>query len=232
MAPRPRVADSSFEDDDDEVSLISASNPRRSFAGRKSKRVIDDDGSDDEENNAQQQLSQKEGVENVDPDAAPVKEGNDHGIAVAHLEPVNGGADPVTPRKSHQPLADITKRENISSSVTGITDTMQRVSLGNNMPNMIPTSPLLNRSSPARALAHGGSAIKSPVPQPPPEPKQRLVITKLVLNNFKSYAGRQEIGPFHSVSRHITRIVVFILTLNPFSPSQQLWVPTVPANPM
>lgn len=197
MAPRPPVADSSFEDED-EVSLISASNPRRSLASRKSKRVISDDGSDEEENSSQQP---KDDVENVDPEAADsVKEGNDHGIAVAHLEPVNGGADPVTPRRSHQPLADITKRENISSSVTGITDTMQRVSLGTNKPNMIPTSPLLNRSSPARALAHGGSAVKSPVSQPPPVPKQRLVISKLVLNNFKSYAGRQEIGPFHSVS--------------------------------
>jgi len=29
-------------------------------------------------------------------------------------------------------------------------------------------------------------------------PKQRTVITWLVLNNFKSYAGRQEVGPFHS----------------------------------
>ncbi|KAA8915429.1 hypothetical protein TRICI_002419 [Trichomonascus ciferrii] len=197
MAPRPPVADSSFEDED-EVSLISASNPRRSLGSRKNKRVINDDGSDEEINTSQRP---KDDVENVDPEAAsPVKEGNDHGIAVAHLEPVNGGTDPFTPRKSHQPLADITQRENISSSVTGITDTMQRVSLGTNKPDMIPTSPLLNRSSPARALVHGGSAVKSPVPQPPPVPKQRLVISKLVLNNFKSYAGRQEIGPFHSVS--------------------------------
>lgn len=30
-------------------------------------------------------------------------------------------------------------------------------------------------------------------------PKQRLVITHLVLVNFKSYAGRQEVGPFHAV---------------------------------
>ncbi|KAI8939318.1 hypothetical protein NX059_003108 [Plenodomus lindquistii] len=29
-------------------------------------------------------------------------------------------------------------------------------------------------------------------------PKQRTVITWLVLNNFKSYAGRQEVGPFHA----------------------------------
>ncbi|CAG8546839.1 4345_t:CDS:1, partial [Funneliformis mosseae] len=28
-------------------------------------------------------------------------------------------------------------------------------------------------------------------------PKQRLVISKISLNNFKSYFGKQEIGPFH-----------------------------------
>ncbi|KAF6748357.1 RecF/RecN/SMC N terminal domain-containing protein [Ephemerocybe angulata] len=41
----------------------------------------------------------------------------------------------------------------------------------------------------------------APVPQAVPEepegPKPRLVIHKLALVNFKSYAGRQEIGPFH-----------------------------------
>lgn len=30
-------------------------------------------------------------------------------------------------------------------------------------------------------------------------PRNRIVITHLVLNNFKSYAGRQIIGPFHTV---------------------------------
>ncbi len=30
-------------------------------------------------------------------------------------------------------------------------------------------------------------------------PKARIVITYLILTNFKSYAGRQEIGPFHKV---------------------------------
>jgi structural maintenance of chromosome 4 len=33
--------------------------------------------------------------------------------------------------------------------------------------------------------------------QEPEMPKQRTVITWLVLTNFKSYAGRQEVGPFH-----------------------------------
>ena len=43
------------------------------------------------------------------------------------------------------------------------------------------------------------------VPQPPPPPpepegpKARLVIHKMALINFKSYAGRQDIGPFHKV---------------------------------
>ena len=28
-------------------------------------------------------------------------------------------------------------------------------------------------------------------------PRDRLIIHKIVVDNFKSYAGRQEIGPFH-----------------------------------
>ncbi|KAJ3853636.1 RecF/RecN/SMC [Lentinula lateritia] len=35
------------------------------------------------------------------------------------------------------------------------------------------------------------------VPEEPKGPQSRLVIHKLALVNFKSYAGRQEIGPFH-----------------------------------
>jgi len=36
------------------------------------------------------------------------------------------------------------------------------------------------------------------LPQPEPNvPSQRTVITHLVMTNFKSYAGRQEVGPFH-----------------------------------
>ncbi len=44
------------------------------------------------------------------------------------------------------------------------------------------------------------------MPQPPrttttdesAAPKPRLVLTYLILVNFKSYAGRQEVGPFHA----------------------------------
>ncbi len=45
----------------------------------------------------------------------------------------------------------------------------------------------------------------APVPSEPEGPKPRLVIHKMALVNFKSYAGRQVIGPFHKVSsRHIS----------------------------
>ncbi|KAK5147663.1 hypothetical protein LTR04_000794 [Oleoguttula sp. CCFEE 6159] len=37
-----------------------------------------------------------------------------------------------------------------------------------------------------------------PTTQEPAVPKSRIVITYLVLTNFKSYAGRQEVGPFHA----------------------------------
>ncbi|KIM73224.1 hypothetical protein PILCRDRAFT_15414 [Piloderma croceum F 1598] len=36
-----------------------------------------------------------------------------------------------------------------------------------------------------------------PCPEEPTDPKSRLTIHKMALVNFKSYAGRQEIGPFH-----------------------------------
>lgn len=41
-------------------------------------------------------------------------------------------------------------------------------------------------------------ALGVPVTQEPTGPKARIVITHLVLMNFKSYAGRQEVGPFHT----------------------------------
>jgi hypothetical protein len=36
-------------------------------------------------------------------------------------------------------------------------------------------------------------------------PRNRIVITHLVLENFKSYAGRQLIGPFHTVLLDVLR---------------------------
>ncbi|WWC93076.1 uncharacterized protein L201_008041 [Kwoniella dendrophila CBS 6074] len=67
----------------------------------------------------------------------------------------------------------------------------------------------LDNSPSKQANSSSSSQIPLPTPQisinpPPPAPapkeagpKPRLTIHKLVLVNFKSYAGRQEIGPFH-----------------------------------
>ncbi|RDB19364.1 Structural maintenance of chromosomes protein 4 [Hypsizygus marmoreus] len=40
-------------------------------------------------------------------------------------------------------------------------------------------------------------SLPQAMPEEPAGPKSRLVIHKMALINFKSYAGRQEIGPFH-----------------------------------
>ena len=41
-------------------------------------------------------------------------------------------------------------------------------------------------------------SMAPPAVEEPAGPKARMVITYLVLNNFKSYAGRQVVGPFHA----------------------------------
>lgn len=57
-------------------------------------------------------------------------------------------------------------------------------------------------------------------------PKPRLVITHLVLVNFKSYAGRQEVGPFHAVGRTNTTQTPHkhnsLPPLSPLSPDHSL----------
>ena len=81
-----------------------------------------------------------------------------------------------------------------------------------------------------------GSIKKGQEPTPPPEylsprkldiarlagssevseeagPRNRIVITHLVLNNFKSYAGRQVIGPFHTVHRYLSCILIVKVVL-------------------
>lgn len=40
------------------------------------------------------------------------------------------------------------------------------------------------------------------------EPTKRLMIREMVLENFKSYAGAQHVGPFHKVRRSTTPCAV------------------------
>lgn len=47
------------------------------------------------------------------------------------------------------------------------------------------------------ALRAKAEALAAPPLEPDHGPKQRMVIRQLVMTNFKSYAGRQVVGPFH-----------------------------------
>ncbi|CAO3677653.1 unnamed protein product [Umbelopsis ramanniana] len=62
--------------------------------------------------------------------------------------------------------------------------------------NQPPTTP---RSQRSQRMASNFSIRSEPQKSPTPEEeaKPRMVMTRMVLNNFKSYAGRQNIGPFH-----------------------------------
>lgn len=44
-------------------------------------------------------------------------------------------------------------------------------------------------------------------------PKKRLVIKKMVLENFKSYAGAQHVGPFHKVRFLLTSSSSFVVVV-------------------
>lgn len=58
---------------------------------------------------------------------------------------------------------------------------------------------LLENLQPSATARPRPSIIPPPIVEEPKGPRARLVIHKLVLVNFKSYAGRQVIGPFHKV---------------------------------
>lgn len=62
-----------------------------------------------------------------------------------------------------------------------------------------PTKPSRRAVWPAVSARAGPSHVVALDPAKKEGPKPRLVIHKLVLVNFKSYQGRQEIGPFHKV---------------------------------
>ena len=55
----------------------------------------------------------------------------------------------------------------------------------------------MSSSSSSSSAAAGASAASGAAL--PAGTIKRLMITKLVMENFKSYGGRKEIGPFHKV---------------------------------
>ncbi|KAK7206831.1 RecF/RecN/SMC [Myxozyma melibiosi] len=129
------------------------------------------------------------------------KQNTDHGASP--LSPTTQHVDRLRRLTLQSPIADsdIANRENIREStltpkqlqtpiikpepLDDVSPSRQNVSVV----GLDPAYPKMKAST--------EEAVKEPTPVPE-GPKQRLVITNLVLNNFKSYAGRQEVGPFHS----------------------------------
>lgn len=99
---------------------------------------------------------------------------------------------PRTPERSLVSFeADFNKRLHLSGKENISTD-LDPNSSSHDIANLITISPSKGR---LRALEAEKAASQADKQKDP-----RLVITKLVLTNFKSYAGKQEIGPFDSVS--------------------------------
>ena len=107
-------------------------------------------------------------------------------VQVAHLEPLaptrksfNDILPPPMQTKLHLPPPKLTQGENNPTQYTN--------------DGLVAVSPSKGR---LRSMAAEQAFQEKDLP-----PRPRLVISKLALTNFKSYAGRQEIGPFHSVSK-------------------------------
>ncbi|PWY90998.1 structural maintenance of chromosomes protein 4 [Aspergillus heteromorphus CBS 117.55] len=102
-----------------------------------------------------------------------------------HLAEISG---PIA-EKQCTPLADITE--------TAVNETpSKRADEQKSQINIInPNSTVLDK--PMDIMLKSRSLAPS-APEEPAEPKSRLIITTLVLMNFKSYAGKQIVGPFHA----------------------------------
>ncbi|PGH19308.1 hypothetical protein AJ80_04061 [Polytolypa hystricis UAMH7299] len=94
-------------------------------------------------------------------------------------------------RRSLTPLADITDNANNTQSQSAEPAEPEQSTIDIINPN----STILDK--PMDILVKSRS-LAAPAVEEPSAPKPRMVITHLVLTNFKSYAGRQIVGPFHA----------------------------------
>ena len=94
---------------------------------------------------------------------------------------------PEPARSPCSPLADITQ-----AALNG------KSPMATDLKDLMPDKPLHTRLDKPMDIVIRSRALPQAVRDEPVGPKSRIVLTYLVLNNFKSYAGRQEVGPFHS----------------------------------
>ncbi|KAH0529351.1 hypothetical protein TsFJ059_004109 [Trichoderma semiorbis] len=99
---------------------------------------------------------------------------------------------PTAPQKQDSPLADITANINAANLLPPPS------AVKPNKPSESPTKssmePIMDKPL---DIVLKSRTMTIPVVEDT-TPKPRIVITHLILNNFKSYAGRQDVGPFHA----------------------------------
>ena len=104
------------------------------------------------------------------------------------LKPLSSPTSPRVSKRDATPLADITESA-INEQTPVAAEKKPEV--------MKVNSQVTNLEKPMDIVVRTRQAALPKVEEPT-GPKARLVITYLILTNFKSYAGRQEVGPFHS----------------------------------
>ena len=112
--------------------------------------------------------------------------------AVPSIPPLPTPEPPDSPdplNRQNKPLADITTK---ALNRTAIPQLSQKQPQSTQPADRVLEKPM-DIVIRARAQAHA-----QPVEEEPSGPKSRMVIRQLVMTNFKSYAGRQIVGPFHA----------------------------------
>jgi structural maintenance of chromosome 4 len=103
------------------------------------------------------------------------------------------GPEPPTPQPATSPGA---QRSPHATPLADITETAVNETQPSHVQKVDTNTTLLEK--PMDIVVRTRAAAILPASQSPAEPQARTVITHLVLKNFKSYAGRQEVGPFHA----------------------------------
>lgn len=131
--------------------------------------------------------SDEEDLEDFESTPAP-KRTAAFGQVPAISEPVQSAQDTRAPT---HPDPDEEDTEEADKTIT-----LESSDLADNVPPVTPPRPTASQDPSSSRIppTPGPSTQQAPKPT---GPKPRLTIHKLVLVNFKSYAGRQEIGPFH-----------------------------------
>ncbi|KAK8849453.1 hypothetical protein IAR55_004786 [Kwoniella newhampshirensis] len=186
-APAPLTEELEAEEEDEDEEVVSKTRGKKAAAappskskGKKKTVVSSDDDEDAEEelhNALNGRRASTSALSSHLPTPTPRKDGS------------------VTPRPSSQPAnsPDGVKDEVTASDAGEDEDKEEDTTIRQDTP-----SKSSNTVPPATPAPTRPPRVSMPAPPPAPSgPKPRLTIHKLVLVDFKSYAGRQEIGPFH-----------------------------------